>query len=174
MFEVETFNDRIIAGIVKSLGFVSGDSEANEWQYNITFRATIKRDALKLAELPAGGGAPGKAYAEFYTAVQAGNLQAFKSLLASETAKAYDGPEAQKKLAKLRAVMKPWDKIRDGSSLFASGKTAWLMLENAASSSRADTPPKAIPGPPPAIVGTLQLQPDARMVLEGGQWKVPG
>jgi hypothetical protein len=118
-----------------------------KWQYDATFHAAAAPPpAAKNGQpLPAGGGAPGAAYAAYLEALKSGDIAALRKAVSADRAKSMDSPEFPKTL-KMVQVMQPENVKVTGGTL--DGATA--MLDATAKDS----------------TGTITMR------LEGGAWKV--
>lgn len=131
--------------------YVSGSQETfdHHWQYDATFRVSLKKPAPTGTPLPAGGGEPGKTYLAYCNAIQRGDLEALKKLISQENLKDLEGPDAKKMLEMVRAMTPTRIKIVGG---MLDGNKATLRVEGEMDGAKNS--------------GTVQMN------LEGTRWRL--
>ena len=159
---------RVVAGVVS--GKVSTESfevscradEYVEVNYQVAFKAKLAPDVIGGSPVAAED-KPGMAYAQFYKAVMAEDAKEVRRLVASEHARLFDGANAQKNVARLKSLIKPFSRVYM-TQFYLGDKYAGLYLEEEGQAfeprpkgvyktgleSSSARPPVAPPPPPPA------------------------
>jgi hypothetical protein len=116
------------------------------------FQVAIADDAVeKPTTLPADGGAPGKAYLEYCTAMKDGKMDVLKKLVSSDRAKQMDSPDFPKMFPMIQSMMAKDIKVTGGTM---TSKEANLTAEGKDS------------------MGGGVAKGEIHMILEEKQWKV--
>jgi hypothetical protein len=136
ILELKAGNDTLAEGRVSSDGEIhcsdsfencSEDADDIDWAYDVSFKTPIRRTEGDLVTyLPEGGGEPGMAYAQFYQAAQAQDLQAIRRLVATDALAAFEGPDAPKRAARLKQLTEGLKWVMPDSYVYASGKVAQI------------------------------------------------
>lgn len=107
---------RVVGGVVN--GKVSSEpfeescraDEYVEVNYQVAFKAKLAPDVMGGSPV-AVEDKPGMAYAQFYRAVMAEDAKEVRRLVATEHAKFFDGANAQKNVARLKSLIKPFSRV---------------------------------------------------------------
>ncbi|MEK6301268.1 MAG: hypothetical protein AABO41_11140 [Acidobacteriota bacterium] len=169
-----------------------------KFQYQVKFKAPITPESASAAKtLPEGGGEPGKAYLAFYGAVMTGDLEKIKKAVTVEQAKMFEGANARKRVTKLKALLLPLKQVVGSSyATFVSnsGRFARVTITEDVQFVKKYWTEAKLNHTPPAPLTTFALSelpwdpqnhmpaprgfnrmPQtayARLILDGGQWKI--
>ena len=92
------------------------DFAGSTYQYEATFKAAIEpaakaaaagssgQTAVKGTPLPAGGGAPGKAYMDYLKVLASGDQARLRAVISADRAKSMDDPDFKKMLPMIQAM----------------------------------------------------------------------
>jgi len=104
------------------------------FQYDFQFDLPLTDLNAPIGEpLPAGGGAPGKAYLKWVAAIQAVDLAGLKELVPAEMAETLSGDDAREQIAAMRELTPTDVTVLSGSS---DGETAVLQIEGTVAGER--------------------------------------
>jgi hypothetical protein len=136
---------------------------------------------------------PGRAYVSFYNSVEAGDVGGARRLIAAESAKLLDGPDAKQRLLRLKSLIDGLSTV-GFSQVYTGNGSAQLLIKSATAVEPSQfprptrtqigqpVPPPPPPPPPPPSLDTRSRGAQrkasspsfalARMVFEDNQWKV--
>ncbi|MDD5543357.1 MAG: hypothetical protein PHX83_09290 [Acidobacteriia bacterium] len=139
------------ADVVEGKAYVKSDQEFfnHHWQYEATFRVSLKLPPPTGTPLPAGGGDPGKAYMVYHKALMEGDIPTLKTIIPPENVKDLDGPDGKKTLELIKMMSATDIKILGGT---IDGKSATLHVEGVNEGTKS--------------TGTV------KMALDGTQWRL--
>lgn len=174
VFEPKVMNAKTVTGTLYSNSILGGNNAKDSFQYRATFTVKVETNGFAFQE--GKNDEPNKAYLNFYKAVQAGDLQKVKKLIAADYVDVFEGAKGQTKLSMLKSFIKVFSAVHH-SNIYPGGKSATLDAENPRFEeelkklglSRSRPPDPSIPREkiPKELV-------EVRLVLEveEGQWKV--
>jgi hypothetical protein len=124
---------KVVAGVVS--GKISSKSfEAScrvdqyvEVNFQIAFKAKLAPDTIGGSSVDVED-KPGMVYAQFYKAVMAEDAKEVRRLVASEHAKFFEGASAQKNVARIKSLIKPFSRVYM-THFYLGDKYAGLHLE---------------------------------------------
>lgn len=132
---VHVTGNKTIEGTIRSRLLKNDDGARYpemKFQYQVKFKARITPESESKAKtLPEGGGEPGKTYLAFYAAVMTQDVEKIKKAVTVEQAKTFEGTNAKKRAAKLKALLLPLNQVVGSSyATFVSnsGRCARVMI----------------------------------------------
>jgi hypothetical protein len=163
VFEPKVYSEQAVSGVVRSSSLTAADyrNRNARFQYQVTFDAAIESDSSEVRNLSEASG-PARAFLEFLKSLT--SVEAAKGFLASERQKVFDGPEGQKRLARLKTLLQPVKSVSQPAYISADGKVALLAVSNEKPVNSVTPPPSPASDPdsgqdPPALPGGLWSEP---------------
>ncbi len=193
VFESKTLNSKMVSGTLHSSTIADTFVEGSALQYRVTFTVLLDKKPQLAKILSEVDDEPGRAYVSFYTSVEAGDVGGARRLIAAESAKLLDGPDAKLRLLRLKSLIDGLKTV-GFSQVYTGNGSAQLLIKSATAVAPSyfprptrtqigqPVPPPPPPPPPPSNFdtrkgGAQRKAPSrslalVRMVFEDNQWKV--